>query len=273
VSVDATITHTHKPSYTMETTDAMTVLDRFSPEMQEKIKDWYPKIEAAQRVARSDLAQMMLVLNEHPIALTDEAFATWEDRRKQIVANYEKSWKEYQALIKGCNEATAAPASAPAPAPASSAKCQCSKCSPRAPRHEAIHSAKQSLRRSPRLATKPRINYEEEELEEEREAREARVAERKAKAAERKAKVAEGENKKATEKQAVEAELEEVTKEMISMPSSYTTANSYMQALLRRARLQGRLAELEGGEKKAVEQFISLPSLPSLPPLPSLPGF
>jgi hypothetical protein len=239
------------------TTNALRAMDSFSPAMQAKIDEWYPKIEAAQRVARLALGQMMIVLSEHPISITDEAYKVWGERRQQIVANYEKSWAEYQALIKGFNDAVKAPAPAPGGQPVAAAASAASALTPSA-------APAPAARRSPRLATKPRINYEEAELEEEREARETKKAERRAK---RKAKAAEREDK-ATEKKAVEAELEEAEKELISTPSSQV--NSYMWALQRRARLQDRLAELEGAEKKAVEQF---PSFPSLPPLPSLPGF
>ena len=72
--------------------------------------------------------------------------------------------------------------------------------------------ANSAKRRSARLAAKPRVNYAEPELEEE-------------------------------EIKAVKAELAEAEKELISTPSH--RVNSYMWALLRRAKLQDRLAKLE----------------------------
>ena len=146
-------------SHPNELQDALANIGTFSPEIQAKIRLWYPKIEAAQRKVR------------RAMAVIDMAYITWINQRKNYISEYDKAWKEYQSATDEYTKAVLhsppsvpflnaeqlrglAPAPAPAPAPA---------------------------RRSNRLAAKPRVNYEEEEDQEAKEA--AKEAERLAKEA------------------------------------------------------------------------------------------
>ena len=187
-------------SHPNELQDAFTNIGTFSPEIQAKIRLWYPKIEAAQRRARKAVAGMIHVLVEPPIIVVNSVLYRWIDERKKYISEYDEAWKQYLSIIKEYQKALP---------PA----CVCDNCLPKYMAGEnpgplciglltsqMLHT--QALldaytnrlppapaRRSPRLVAKPRINYEEAELEEEIEAKEAaKEAERLAKEAEQKAK-------------------------------------------------------------------------------------
>ena len=114
--------------------DALVNINIFSPKKQAKIKLWYPKLEAAQRKARTALADMMHVLNAPPISVRTPAYKLWTEKRKSYEVAYAEAWKQYQEII---NE------------------------------YENISKLSVKARRSSRLATKPRINYKEDSSDEE----------------------------------------------------------------------------------------------------------
>jgi hypothetical protein len=182
-------------------TDALNVLDRFAPQKQKVIKEWYPKIEAAQKAVRLAHAEMAMVLTEPPISLWDEYFTGRLETRKAIVDQYERTWNEYERLgkefEKAAAEAVAEVVDIALPHPLQLPPLQLPPL-PRLPRLP---------RRSKRLVAKPRVNYEEQELEEEIEAREAaKEAKRQAREAAKEAKRQAREAAKETKRQAKEAE-------------------------------------------------------------------
>lgn len=144
--------------------DAFANIHHFNPKKQAKIKLWYPKLEAAQRKARTALAEMMHVLNAPPISILTPAFTLWAKKRKSYIAAYDEAWKQFHALSKAYKKA---------PKPS----CVCTNCiarynnsmndgahtNPSTSKPAAVEPATTkpaaAPRRSSRLAAKPRTNY------------------------------------------------------------------------------------------------------------------
>lgn len=171
-------------SHPNELQDAFANIGTFSPEIQAKIRLWYPKIEAAQRKVRRAMAGMMQVLNEPPISV---ASYRWTDERKTYVSEYDEAWKQYLLMIKEYQNAPS-PACLPKyiagenPGPLCISLLTSQMAHTQALLDAYTNRRPPAPRRSNRLAAKPRINYEEAELEEEIEAKEAaKEAEQKAK--------------------------------------------------------------------------------------------
>ena len=87
-------------SHHNELQDVLANIDRFNPKAQAKMRFYYPKIEAAQRKARTAMAGMMHVLNEPPISVSNGAYLHWMDERKNYVSEYDKAWKQYLTTIE-----------------------------------------------------------------------------------------------------------------------------------------------------------------------------
>ena len=172
------VQHTPFQKHTMslhnELQDAFTNIGDFSPEIQAKIRLWYPKIEAAQRKVRRAMAGMMQVLNEPPISVE---LYRWTDQRKKYISEYDEAWKQYLSMIKEYQKAVS-PACLPKYMAGENPGPLCLGLLTSQMAHtqallDAYTNRCPAPRRSNRLAAKPRINYEEGELEEEIEAKEA----------------------------------------------------------------------------------------------------
>jgi hypothetical protein len=166
-------------SHPNELQDAFTNIGDFSPEIQAKIRLWYPKIEAAQRRARKAVAGMIHVLVEPPIIVVNSVLYRWIDERKKYISEYDEAWKQYLSMIKEYQKAVS-PACLPKYMAGENPGPLCLGLLVSQMLHtQALLDAYTNrlpptpARRSPRLAAKPRINYEEGELEEEIEAKEA----------------------------------------------------------------------------------------------------